>query len=151
MISDFYSQAQKRNESEDAFADDLQVLVWKIIARKPEFRKDAKRQLKSQYAHKLKDPYYAAITHSMLQSLDNMESFTKFWGCLAMTFGGCSRLGNTGSHTAAVEVFSCIISEEAREHRWLSKNSRQRQNKINQQASHISSLDAQNKKIRTAP
>ena len=38
-ISDFYSQAQKKNESEDGFADDLQVLVWKIIARKLEFRK----------------------------------------------------------------------------------------------------------------
>ena len=27
LISDFYSQAQKKNESEDVFADDLQVLV----------------------------------------------------------------------------------------------------------------------------
>ena len=75
-----------------------------------------------------------------------MESFTEFWGHLAMTFSGCSRLGKTGSHTAAVEVSSCVISEEARECR-LSKNSRQRQNKINQQASHISSLEAQNKKL----
>ena len=42
-----------------------------------------------------------------------------------MAFSGHSRLGKTGSHTAAVEVSSCIISEEAGEHRWLSKNSRQ--------------------------
>ena len=41
LISDFYSQAWKKNESEDVFADDLQVLVWKIIARKLEFRTDA--------------------------------------------------------------------------------------------------------------
>ena len=68
LISDFYGQAQKKSESEDAFMDDLQVLVWKIIARKPEFRKDANEQVKSQYAHKLKDPYYAAIACSMLQS-----------------------------------------------------------------------------------
>ena len=68
LISDFYGQAQKKSESKDAFADDLQVLVQKIIARKPEFRKDANEQLKSQYAHKLKDPVlcsnsmqYAAI------------------------------------------------------------------------------------------
>ena len=46
LISDFYSWAQKKNESEDGFADDLQVLVWKIIARKLEFRKDANEQLK---------------------------------------------------------------------------------------------------------
>ena len=127
--------------------DNLQVLVWKIIARKLEFRKDANDQLKSQYAHKLKDPYYAAIAISMLQSSYNMESFTEFQGHLAMTFSGCSRLGKTGSHTAAVEVSSCVISEEAGECRWLSKNSRQRQNKIDQQASHISSLEAQNKKL----
>ena len=58
--------------------DDLQVLVWKTIVRKLEFRKDANEQLKSQYAHKLKDPYYAAIARSMLQSLDDMESFMQF-------------------------------------------------------------------------
>ena len=130
LISDFYGWAQKKNESKDVFADYLHVLVQKIIARKPELRKDANEQLKSQYAHKLKDPYYAAIACSMLQSSDNMESFTKFQGCLAMTFSGNSRLGKTGSHTAAVEVSSCVISEEAGEHRELSKNSRQRQNKI---------------------
>ena len=63
-----------------------------------------------------------------------------------MTFSGHSRSGKAGSHTAAVEVSSCVISEEAGVHR-LSKNSRQRQNKINQQASQISSQEAQNKKL----
>ena len=63
-----------------------------------------------------------------------------------MTFGGCSRLGKTGSHTATVEASSCVISEEAGECR-LSRNSRQRQKKIKQQASQISSLEAQNKKL----
>ena len=52
LISDFYSWAQKKNESKDVFADNLQVLVQKITARKLEFRKDANEQLKSQYAHK---------------------------------------------------------------------------------------------------
>ena len=102
---------------------------------------DANEQLKSQYAHKLKDPYYATIACHMLQSSDNMEIFTQFRGHLAMTFVGCSRSEKTGSHTAAVEVSSCVISEEAGECR-LSKKSRQRQNKINQQASQINSLEA---------
>ena len=146
LINDFYGRAQKKNESEEAFADELQILVCKIIARKPEFREDANEQLKSQYAHKLKDPYYAAIAHSMLQSSGDSESFTQFWGHLAMTFGGRSRLGKTSSHTAAIETSSYVISEEAGEHK-LSKNSRQRQRKIEQQASQISSLEAQNKKL----
>ena len=32
LISIFYSRHQKKNESEDAFADDLQIMVRKIIA-----------------------------------------------------------------------------------------------------------------------
>ena len=76
LISNFYGWAQKKSESEDAFADEL--LVQKIIAKKPEFRQDANGQLKNQYAHKLKDPYYAAIARSMLQSSDDSESFTQF-------------------------------------------------------------------------
>ena len=41
LISDFYGWAQKKNESEDVFVDDHQVLVQKIIARKLKFRTDA--------------------------------------------------------------------------------------------------------------
>ena len=146
LISDFYARAQKKNESEEAFADELQILVCKIIARKPEFREDANEQLKSHFAHKLKDPYYAVIARSMLQSSENFESFTQFQGHLAMMFGGRSKSSKTSSQTAAIETSSYVISKEAGEHR-LSKNSRQRQRKIEQQASQISSLEAQNKKL----
>ena len=144
LISDFYARAQKKNESKEAFVDELQILVCKIIARKPEFREDANEQLKSQYAHKLKDPYYAAIACSMLQSLEDSQSFTQFWRHLAMTFGGRSKSGKTSSHTVAIETSSYVISGEAGECR-LSKNSRQRQRKIEQQASQISSLEAKTK------
>ena len=37
MISEFYINAQRKNESEDGFADDLQILAKKIIAHKPSF------------------------------------------------------------------------------------------------------------------
>ena len=125
--------------------DELQILVRKIIARKPEFREDANEQLISQFAHKLKDPYYPVIARSMLQSSGDSESFTQFRGHLVMTFGGQSRSGKTSSHTAAIETSSYVILEEAGE-RKLSKNSRQRQRKI-EQASQISSLEAQNRKL----
>ena len=121
-------------------------LSAKIIARKPKFREDANGQLKSQYVHKLKDQYYAAIVCSMLQSLEDSKSFTQFQGHLAMMFGGRSKSGKTSSHTAGIKTSSYVISEETGEHR-LSKNSRQRQRKIEQQASQISSLEAQNKKL----
>ena len=76
LISDFYHCHQKRNELEDVFANDLQILVRKIIAWKPFFRAEANEQLKHQYAHKLHDQYYAAIAHSVLQTSNPMETFT---------------------------------------------------------------------------
>ena len=90
--------------------------------------------------------HYAAMARSMMKSLGESECFIQFQGCLTMMFGGQSWLGKTSSHTAAIEASSCIISEETGEHR-LSKNSRQRQRKIEQQALQISSLEAQNKKL----
>ena len=146
LISDFYGQHQKKNESEDAFADDLQILVRKIIARKPSFRAEANEQLKNQYAHKLHDQYYAAIAHSVLQTSDPLETFTQFWGQLALTFGSCSRLGKISSQTAAIETTASMISEVSQEPK-LSKNSQQRQHRIDQQVAKIRSLEAQNKKL----
>ena len=46
LIADFYNQFQKTRETEDAFADELQILVQKIIARKPEFIHEANQALK---------------------------------------------------------------------------------------------------------
>ena len=146
LISDFYSQSHKTNELEDAFADDLQILVRKIIACKPSFRAEANEQLKNQYAHKLHDQYYAATAHSVLQISNPSKTFTQFWGHLALTFGSHSRLGKVSSWTAAIETTASMISEVAQQPK-LSKNSRQRQNKINQQAAKISSLEVQNQKL----
>ena len=66
LVSYFYSQQQKKNESEDVFADDLQIPVRQIIACKPYFRAEANEQLKHLYAHKLHDQYYAAFVCSAL-------------------------------------------------------------------------------------
>ena len=78
---EFYmGMGQKRNESGDAFADDLQILVRKIIAHKPSFRAEANEQLKHRYAHKLHDQYYAAIACSALQTSNPAETFTQFCG-----------------------------------------------------------------------
>ena len=80
LISDFYGWHQKKNELEDAFADDLQIPVRKIITRKPSFRAEANEQLKNQYAQKLHDQYCAAIIHSVLQTSNPLETFTQFQG-----------------------------------------------------------------------
>ena len=65
---------------------------------------------------------------------------------MALTFGSRSKSGKVSSWTAAIETTASVISEVSREPK-LSKNSRQRQHKINQQATKISSLEAQNQKL----
>ena len=122
LISDFYGRHQKKNELEDAFADDLQIPVRKIIAHKPSFRAEANEQLKHQYAHKLHDQYYAAIAHSVLQTSNPTETITQFRGRLALTFGSHSRSGKISSWTAVIETTASTISEVSQEPK-LSKNS----------------------------
>ena len=46
LIADFYNWSQKIQETEDAFADKLQVLVQNIVAPKPEFIGEANQALK---------------------------------------------------------------------------------------------------------
>ena len=75
-----------------------------------------------------------------------MESFTQFCGHLALTWGSCNKLGKISSWATAIETTASTISEVSQEPK-LSKNSPQRQNKIDQQASKISSLEAQNQKL----
>ena len=87
----------KKNESEDVFVVDLQILVRKFIAHKPSSRAEANEQLNHQYAHKLHDQYYAAIAYSSLQTSDHMESFTQFHGHLALTFGSYNKSGKISS------------------------------------------------------
>ena len=146
LISDFYGHHQKRNESEDVFVDDFQILVRKIIACKPSLREEANKQLKCQYAHKLHDQYYAAIACSALQTSDHTESFTQFCGCFTLTFGSHSKPGKISSQATAIKTTASTISEVFWEPK-LSKNSQQRQNIINQQAFKISSPEAQNQKL----
>ena len=83
----------------------------------------------------------------MLQTSGPLETFTQFRDHLALTFGSCSKLGKVSSWTAAIETTASVISEVLPQEPKLSKNSQQRQHKIDQQAAKISSLEAQNQKL----
>ena len=122
LISGFYGHHQRNKESEDVFANDLQILVRKIIAHKPSFRAEANEQLKHQYAHKLHDQYYTAIAWSALHTSDHTESFTQFCGCLALTFGSHSKSDKISSWDTYIETTSSVIAEDSQEPR-LSNNS----------------------------
>ena len=126
LISNFYGWSQKTRETEDTFANDLQVLARKIIVQKPSFRKEDNQQLKAQYMHKLWDQYHTAIACRALQSSPEEESFTWFWGHLVMMFGGCTRQSQSSASSAttssSIETNVILIKEEKGK---LSKNSRQ--------------------------
>ena len=133
LIADFYNRFQKTRETEDAFADELQILVRKIVARKPEFIHEANQALKHQYAQNLRDPYFGVVARGQCLSSPDSESFTQFRGRLALMFnsrGKQQRARATVSATAA----------ECGEVEHLSRNSRQRQNKIDAQAAEIAHM-----------
>ena len=66
-------------------------------------------------------------------SSPDSESFTQFWGQLALMFN------SRGKHVKAVSTTSAAVeNEDVEEH--LSHNSRKRQNKINAQAAEIATV-----------
>ena len=134
LIADFYNQSQKIQDTKDAFADELQILVRKIVARKPEFISEANQALKHQYAQNLRDPYFGVVARGQCLSSPASESFTQFRGRLALMFNSWGKQCAKANITAAVESGD-------QEH--LLHNSRQREAKINAQAAEIANMKAE--------
>ena len=133
LIADFYNQFQKTRETEDAFADELQVLVRKIVAQKLEFIHEANQALKHQFAQNLRDPYFGVVARGQCLSSPDSESFTQFRGRLALMFNSRGK-----QQHARASVSSTAVETGDSEH--LSCNSRQRQSKIDAQAAEIAQM-----------
>ena len=132
LIVDFYNWSQKTWETKDAFADELQVLVRKIVAQKPEFKSEANQALKHQFAQNLRDPYFGVVARGQCLSAPDSKSFTEFWGWLALMFNSRGRCMKANVSSAAVD---CGDTEEH-----LSHNSRRWQSKIDAQAVEIATV-----------
>ena len=132
LIADFYNWPQKTWETEDTFADKLQVLVRKIVGQKPEFISDANQTLKHQFAQNLRDPYFGMVARGQYLSSPDSKSFTQFRGRLAFMFN------SHGKQCAKVIVTTAAVDSGDQEH--LSHSSRQRQTKINAQAAEIATM-----------
>ena len=103
LFSEFYGRSQKARESEDAFADDLQILARKIINIKPEFRLGIDKVLKHQYANNLKDQYYSSIARALLVQLPT-ATFTKYRSELALVIGARTKSNRrTNLTTSGIE------------------------------------------------
>ena len=135
LIADFYNQSQKARETKDMFADELQVLVRKIVACKPEFMSKANQAPKHQFAQSLKDPYFGVLARGQCLSSPDSESFTQFQGQLALMFN------SRGKHAKVVSATSATVdSGDVGDH--LSHNSRKRKSKIDAQAAEITAVKA---------
>ena len=58
--------------------DELQVLVRKIVARKPEFKSEANQALKHQFAQNLRDPYFGVVARGQCLSSPDSEISCNF-------------------------------------------------------------------------
>ena len=133
LIADFYNRFQKTRETEDAFADELQVLVQKIVAQKPEFIHEANQALKHQFTQNLRDPYFGVVARGQCLSSPDSKSFTQFRGRLALKFNSWGK-----QQCARASMSSTAVETGDSEH--LSHNSRQRQSKINAQGAEIAKM-----------
>ena len=133
LIADFYNWFQKTRETEDAFADELQILVRKIVARKLEFIHEANQALKHQFVQNLRDPYFGVVARGESLSSPDSESFTQFRGMLALMFNSWGK-----QQCARANVTSASVESGDSEH--LVHNSRWRQYKIYGQAAEIAHM-----------
>ena len=86
LLADFYIWGQKSKEMEEAFADELQLLAWKVIRRKPDFCQDLDIMLKQHYVSQLYDCSYASIAKTLLKQMPQ-TSFTQFCNKMAWILG----------------------------------------------------------------
>ena len=82
LLAEFYSRAQKMKETEEAFADELQILARKVIIKKPDFRVNLDSTLKQCYASQLLDRNSASIAKTLLVQMSKC-SFMEFRNELA--------------------------------------------------------------------
>ena len=76
ILAEFYRCKQYSKESEEAFADELQLLAMKVISKKPNFQVNLDTTLKQQYANQLYNHSSAFIVKTLLLQMPNV-SFTQ--------------------------------------------------------------------------
>ena len=89
----FYNRSQKPKETENAFANKLQILVCKIVAHKLEFLGEAYQAFKHEYVHNLHDPCFEVMARGQCLMSADSGSFTQLRGSLTLTFGSQGKHG----------------------------------------------------------
>ena len=88
ILAEFYCQAQKPKDSQETFADELQLLAHKVISKKPAFREGLDTTLKQHYVNQLYDHNNSSFAKTLLLHMP-MVTFTQFHNELARALGMC--------------------------------------------------------------
>ena len=134
LLAGFYSCVQKAKETEEAFADELQILACKVISKKPDFLHDLDMTLKQCYASQLYDRNSTSIAKTLLMQMPQMF-FTQFCNELAQVLGTNQCTGNKAS-AKTVTAWEAEPEEKSP----LQKSKRKQNAKISVQSSQIKDL-----------
>ena len=137
VLAEFYSRRQYTKESEEAFADELQLLARKVISKKPDFRVNLDTTMKQRYASQLYDHSNTSIAKALLLQMPDV-SFTQYKNELVQVLG-------TPQHPSK-SVLSKSVSateegtESEEEEKTVSKSQHKHDKKISTQSSQIKDL-----------
>ena len=135
ILAKFYSRAQYSKESEEVFADELQLLARKVISKKPDFHINLDTTLKQRYANQLYDCNSVSIAKTLLLQMLHV-SFTQFRNELVQVLGTCQ---HSSKSVTSRSVSVSAIRAESEEGEPVSK-SKHKQEKISAQSTQIKDL-----------
>ena len=137
VLAEFYSRRQYAKESEESFADELQLLARKVISKKPDFRVNLDNTMKQQYASQLYDRSNASIAKALLLQMPTV-SFTQYRNELARVLG-TRQQPSKGVSTKSVSATQ-EGTESGEEEKSIPKSQHKRDCKIKAQSSQIKDL-----------
>ena len=137
VLAEFYSRCQYAKESEESFANELQLLARKVISKKPDFRVNLDNTMKQRYASQLYDCSNASIAKALLLQMPTI-SFTQYRNELARVLG-THQHPSKGVSTKAVSATQEGTESEGEEKAGL-KSQHKRDRKISAQSSQIQDL-----------
>ena len=137
VLAKFYSRCQYTKESEESFADELQLLARKVISKKPDFRVNLDNTMKQRYASQLYDCSNASIAKALLLQMPTVP-FTQYHNELARVLG-THQCQNKGVSSKAISATQEETESEGKEKSDL-KSQHKQDRKISTQSSQIKDL-----------
>ena len=105
ILAEFYSRCQYAKESEESFADELQLLARKVISKKPDFQVNLDNTMKQWYASQLYDHSNVSIAKALLLQMPTIL-FTQYRNELARVLGTrqCPSKGVSTKAVSATQI-----------------------------------------------